>query len=177
MKTNIDMYKELDATMPWVVGLVITKRNGKINICPITFQLISSIYEKPHVVCIGLANNHSLENILKTKEFTYAYPSKEQIKDTLYCGTVSGKNTDKLKSTSFTFDPSKLIDPPHLKDAVANFECVVIHTHKLETFTIVVGKIKHAEISDKTKLDKIYALGDFNYGIIEKVIILKQART
>lgn len=170
-------YKELDVTMPWVVGLVITKRNEKINVCPITFQVISSIYEKPYVVCIGLANNQTLENILKTKEFTYAYPSKKQIKDTLYCGTASGRNIDKLKNTSFTFKPSKVIIPPQLQGAVANFECEVIHTHKLETFMIVVGKIKHAEIYDKTKLAKIYALGDFNYGIIEKVKIIKENRT
>ncbi len=174
------MYKALDLTMPWTIGLVITKRDDKINICPVTFQVISSIYEKPYVVCIGLSNdNYSLETILKTKEFAYAYPSSKQLKDSLFSGTISGRNIDKIKKTSFKFTKARSISSPHLQDAVVNFECKVKDIIKLETFTIIVGKIVNLQFDKYTKehkLNKMYALGDFNYGVIEKLKVMETGR-
>ncbi|MBI2641748.1 flavin reductase family protein [Candidatus Roizmanbacteria bacterium] len=175
------IYKALDLTMPWAVGLVITKRENKINVCPVTFQVISSIYEKPYVVCIGLSNtNYTLETILKTKEFTYAYPSIKQLKDTLFSGTVSGRNMNKISKTSFEFTKASKISSPHLNGAIVNFECKLDHAYRLERFTIVVGKIVHAQFDRYKKIEKlqkIYALGDFDYGVIEKINVIQSSRT
>lgn len=169
--------EELNRSMPWTIGLVITKRKNRVNVCPVTFQVVSSVYEKPLVVCIGLSNDHySLETVALTHEFVYAYPSVDQLKDVLYCGTVSGRTVDKLKNTTFSFTPSRHVASPQLKGAVANFECRVISKHTLETFTIVIGKILTGVISDKQQLDKIYALGNTNYGIIKQTKILKHGR-
>ncbi|GEM_PF-3421673 len=166
-----------ESTMPWMIGAVITKSSNKINLCPVTFQTISSRFEKPFSICIGLTNdNYTLETVLKTKEFTYAYPSKEQLKDVLYCGTVSGRDRDKLKNTDFQFSDSQHITLPQLKDAVANYECIVIHTHKLDIFTIVIGEIINGVVSKRDKLDKIYALGEEGYGIIKSIKALEEKR-
>ncbi|OGK32706.1 hypothetical protein A3H80_01310 [Candidatus Roizmanbacteria bacterium RIFCSPLOWO2_02_FULL_37_19] len=162
---------------PQVIGVVITQRENEINLCPINFQAVSTIYEKPPSVCIGLDNsNYTLETILETKEFVYAYPSKNQLKDTIYCGTVSRHNVDKLNNTNFTFSPSKIIKPPILNNAVLNFECKLIHYINLGQFTIVVGEIKEIYSSDKTTLDKIYSLGGQKYGILKDFEILQEGR-
>src|SRR5258706_9522222 len=152
--------EKLEAIWPEVIGAVITKRDGKVNLCPINYQATSTIYETPLSICIGLGNTgYTLETILKTQQFTYAYPSREQLKDIIYCGTVSGRDIDKLANTSLEFSDSEAIESPLLKDAVLNYECVVRHTYNAGQFTIVIGEIKRVIGSSKNSLDKIYALG------------------
>jgi len=166
---------------PEVIGLVITKDTEKLNVCPVNFQAVSTLYEKPLTVCIGLGNDsHSLKTILETQQFVYAYPSREQIKDTLYCGTVSGKNTDKLEQTSFKFEPSEAVNPPCLTDAVANYECKLVHHHNVGTFTVIIGEIQQIHTYGKAHLDKIYSLGgseeQHDYGVIETTKSLQSGR-
>jgi len=169
--------KKLENIFPLVIGLVITKIGEKVNICPINWQVVSTKYETPITVCIGLSHtSYSLDNIKATNQFTLAYPSKEQLEDTIYCGTVSGRSIDKLKSTSFKFNPSKHINPPHIRSAVINFECEVIQIVTLETFCIIIANVLAVETSSKRALDKIYALGRTNYGSIKEVSVDKVGR-
>lgn len=176
--TNQKVTEKLEAIWPEVIGVVITKNDGKVNLTPINYQAVSSKYETPLSVCIGLDNrNLTLQNILTTKEFVYAYPAKEQLKETLYCGTVSGRDTDKLANTSFTFLDSHKVAPPNLDGAVLNFECKLLHHYNVGEFTIVIGEILRMNgTPGKGNLDKIYALGGFNYGAIKELDVLQVGR-
>lgn len=175
--SDLPHQEKLESIWPEVIGLVITKNEEKLNACPINYQGISTIYETPLSVTLGLDNrNLTLENILKTKEFVYAYPSMDQLKDTLYCGTVSGRNTDKLIHTNFTFSLSEKVAAPHLDDAVLNCECKLMHHYNVGQFTIVIGEIVHMSGSPDKKLEKIYAFGGTQYGIIQEVKVLQIGR-
>lgn len=167
--------EKLEAIWPEVIGAVISVQDGKVNLCPINYQAVSTVHEKPLSVCLGLDNrNQTLKNVLQTGEFVYAYPSKEQLRDIIYCGTVSGPG--KLEQTNLQFEDSKTIKPPNLQDAVLNYECRVLHHYNVGEFTIVVGEIQHLIVSRKDSLDKIYALGGQKYGIIKAVETLQEGR-
>lgn len=170
--------EKLELLRPLVIGVVITKGNDKINLCPVNWQVVSTAWEKPFVVCICLSkSNYDLESILKYKEFVYAYPSRSQLKDILYCGTVSGRTEDKIAKTKLQFTNSESVTPPNLVGAVANFECRLHTTVEMDTFVIVLGKVVKIKDSSLTALDKIYALGEYNYGAIKDVEILQHGRT
>jgi flavin reductase (DIM6/NTAB) family NADH-FMN oxidoreductase RutF len=172
-----EIKEKLEAIWPEVIGVVITKRGEKVNLTPINYQAVSTVYEKPLSVCLGLSNtNYTLENILETKEFVYAYPSKEQLKQVLYCGTVSGRDTDKLANTDFTLTKSDNVAPPYLDGAVLSYECKLLHHYNVGEFTIVIGEILAIHASDKTSLDKMYALGGMRYGAIKEVETLQEGR-
>lgn len=172
-----EIKEKLEAIWPEVIGAVITKRDNKVNLTPINYQAVSTVYEKPLSVCLGLDNrNYTLETILETKEFVYAHPSRQQLRQTLYCGTVSGRDTDKLANTDFTFTESELIAPPTLDGAVLNYECKLVHHYNVGEFTIVIGEIVSIKPSDKGNLDKIYALGGMRYGAIKEVQVLQEGR-
>ena len=115
---------------------------------------------------------------LETGQFTYAYPAKEQLKDILYCGTVSGKSTDKLKQTQLCFEPATKIDSPYLCGAVVNYECLVIHHFDVGNYTVVLGEVLAIQDTDKSNRDKIYAFGseEDGYGVIESVAVLQRGR-
>lgn len=177
MVNRVEEFDLLDLDKPEVIGAVITKRNGKINVCPVNWQVTSTSYEKPPVVCVGLANNNwTLENIKAIKEFTYAYPTRSQLKDTLYCGTVSGRKIDKISHTSFKFRPAKYVSVPILERAVLNFECQLMKVIKLDSFSIVIGRVVEFYTSKKKSLDKIYSLGRSNYGVIDSIKVLQRGR-
>ncbi len=169
---------KLEKIFPLVIGLVVTKNAEKINMCPVNWQVVSTKYELPITVCIGLSHtSYSLDIIKATKEFTFAFPAKSQLEDAIYCGTVSGRTVDKIKHTTFKFEGSKKIQPPHVKDAVMNLECKVRQIIRLETFCIVIGNVVEVKtLETKGSLDKIYALGKMTYGSIDKITIEKVGR-
>lgn len=174
---DLTAQEKLEAIWPEVIGVVITKREGKVNLCPINYQAISTKYETPLTVCIGLDNRgYTLETISQTNEFVYAYPSREQLKQTIYCGTVSGRDTDKLANTDFKFIDSECILPPNLVGAVMNLECKVVHTYNAGDFTIVIGEILKMSSTDKDSLEKIYALGGMKYGGIRELDVMQEGR-
>lgn len=172
-----EIKEKLEAIWPEVIGVVITKRGDKVNLCPINYQAVSTVYEKPLSVCLGLDNrNYTLETVLETKEFVYAYPSVEQLKQTLQCGTVSGRDQDKLAQTDFRFTASKTVAPPNLEGAVLNYECKLLHHYNVGEFTVVIGEIVNINSSGKGSLDKIYALGGMRYGAIKEIEVLQEGR-
>jgi flavin reductase (DIM6/NTAB) family NADH-FMN oxidoreductase RutF len=174
---NQEIKEKIEAIWPEVIGVVITRSAERVNLCPINYQAVSTVYEKPLSVCIGLDNrNFTLETILQTHEFVYAYPSKSQLKDVLFCGTVSGRGDDKLKQTSLRFTSSESIASPNLEDAVLNYECKLLHHYNVGEFTIVIGEIVKINASQKGSLDKVYALGGMRYGAIQAVQVLQEGR-
>lgn len=167
---------DLHLIKPKVIGVVITQVDHKINLCPVNWEVVSSVYEKPLVVCVGLSHgSYTLETIQNTKEFVYAYPAKDQLKDILYCGTVSGRNVDKTQQTKLFFGPSKSLRAPLLKNAVLNLECKLIQEVDMVNFSIIIGEVISGH-STKSPQDKIYALGGDEYGIIDKVKVLQKGR-
>lgn len=169
--------EELESIFPEVIGVVITIREEKIDLCPINFQAVSTVYENPTTVCIGLSNtSYSLETILNSKQFVYAYPSENQIEDVIYCGTVSGKDVNKLDKTSLKFGKSATIKSPNLEGAIVNFECVLVHSYVAGDFTIIVAKVSKINIGKVDKTKKIYSLGGQKYGTIKPDQTLKVGR-
>jgi flavin reductase (DIM6/NTAB) family NADH-FMN oxidoreductase RutF len=175
---NDEAKQKLQGIWPEVIGAVISERDGVVNLCPVNYQAVPSVFEQPLSICIGLDNaSYTLQTILQTGEFVYAYPSRRQLKDTLYCGTVSGRSGDKLQHTQLTFTASSRVRPPQLVDAVLNFECKLVHHYDAGSFTVVIGEVLNIVDSGKNNLDKIYALGDQQYGAIPAVEILQEGRS
>jgi flavin reductase (DIM6/NTAB) family NADH-FMN oxidoreductase RutF len=169
---NPDLQSNL--IMPQAIGLVITG-DEKVNLCPVNWHIVSTKYESPMTVCVGLSHGHyTLEVIEKTEEFVFAYPTRDQLKDTLFCGTVSGRDVDKLKKTSFEFADSQKVSPPLLKEAVLNLECKLDQKIVMGNYTILVGIVEAVHESDKSPLDKIYSLGDQNYGVVSEMQIFSK---
>jgi len=176
--TDDELKRKQRAIWPEVIGVVITKSGEQVNLCPVNFQAVSTVFEKPLTVCIGLMNNSfSLETILKTGQFVYAYPAARHLKDVLYCGSVSGRSADKIAYTAaIQFDLPLQGEVPVLKDAVANFECKLVHSYDRGDFTVVIGEIVAHQTVGEYTLDKIYSLGGQNFGVIREVDILTDHR-
>jgi len=174
--TSNEVEHLLESVFPEVIGAVITLNQNRLDLCPVNFQAVSTKYENPVTVCIGLSNDSkTLKNILKTKQFVYAYPTAGQLKDVIYCGTISGATADKLKNTQLQFTKSKSVAPPNLQAAFINFECNLEHSYVAGDFTIIVGTAVHM-IGSEEKGKKIYSLGGMKYGTITVDTVLQEGR-
>lgn len=154
---QVDIEQAIKKRYPEGVALVVCKdEKGMVDITPIGWFMICN--SKPRCWAISLQHRHYSHKVIsETGEFVLCLPSYSQKDDVLYCGTVSGRNEDKLNKTRFKTIPSKKVKPPILKDCIACFECRVIEKVKAPDHTIFIGEILSAYISNKK--DKTYNFG------------------
>jgi len=81
-------------------------------------------------------------------------PTREIIKEVLYCGRNSGKNVDKFKITKLTPLPANLVRPPIIKECVGFIECQVINKVKVGDHTVFFGKVLDCYVKKEYSLER-----------------------
>ena len=131
-----------------VVLITTSDKNGKPNI--MTLAWLTVINSEPPLIAIAMGEQaYSQKLIKKTKEFVINIPDRKLIKKVLYCGSCSGKNTDKFKDTGLTPIASQKIIPPKIKECFAHIECKVITQYKYGDVVLFVSKIIYADADSK----------------------------
>ena len=122
----------------WVIGTYNTER--KPNVATIAWGGICC--SQPPCVAISLRKaTYSYGNILERKAFTVNIPSEKYVKETDYFGTVSGRNTDKLREAGLTGVRSELVDAPYVKEFPLVLECKLLRTIEIGLHTQFIGEI------------------------------------
>jgi flavin reductase (DIM6/NTAB) family NADH-FMN oxidoreductase RutF len=120
---------------------------------------------EPPMVSIAIRHSrHVLKGILENRAFSINLPSVSMVKETDYCGIVSGLKTDKVKDCAFRIFYGNSQKAPLIEQCPVNFECKLVHTLDLGTHILVIGKVEETHISDgclvegKPSLEKIRPL-------------------
>jgi len=96
-------------------------------------------------VSIGLhKNHHTNKGIRQNQAFSINIPPVALIKETDYCGIVSGKNHD--KAAIFTTFYGKLKAAPLIEQCPINMECQLTQTVDTPTHDIFIGKIINTHV-------------------------------
>lgn len=158
---EIEVDKAIERKLPeWVAMVVTTNEEGKPNVAPVAWCMFTSA--DPNMLAVSLhheSKTHS--NLLNSGEFVVTFPSENQKKDVLYCGTHSGSNVNKFEKTDLTLITSSELDTPLIEDSVACYECKKTDFTKTGDHTIFVGEIVAAHISEKHR-KKLYNFGKRN---------------
>jgi flavin reductase (DIM6/NTAB) family NADH-FMN oxidoreductase RutF len=85
---------------------------------------------------------YTLKGIKQNGTFSVNIPSVELVKETDYCGIVSGKETDKVADCKFNVFYGKLTNAPLIDECPINIECRVLHILNLGSHEMVVGQIE-----------------------------------
>jgi flavin reductase (DIM6/NTAB) family NADH-FMN oxidoreductase RutF len=110
--------------------------NGKPNYIAIAHLGIMD----PESVSLGMNKIHYTNAGIKdNKTFSINIPSVEMVKETDYCGLVSGKDVDKAKL--FTNFYGKLETAPMIEECAVNMECELIQTVDFPRYDIFIGKV------------------------------------
>ncbi|MEW6557517.1 MAG: flavin reductase family protein [Elusimicrobiota bacterium] len=142
-----------------VVLITTIDKTDKPNV--MTLAWLTVVNSEPPLVAIAMGEQaYSQKSIKETNEFVINIPDKKLIKQVLYCGSVSGKNTDKFKKAELTSIPAKKVKPPKIKECFAHIECKVVNQYKYSDVVLFVSKIVFADVENKffddiLKTDKI----------------------
>lgn len=133
MKTELGVKNCLYPLPTTLVGALV---NGKPNYVAVAHVGIMEFDS----VSLGLHKNHYTNiGIKANKTFSVNIPPVSLVKETDYCGIVSGRNHN--KADLFKTFYGKLNTAPLIEQCPINMECQLIQTVDLPTHDIFIGKI------------------------------------
>ncbi|HOI95609.1 MAG TPA: flavin reductase family protein [Syntrophobacter fumaroxidans] len=103
----------------------------------------------PPMVTAALQHHrYTLKGIRENGTFSLNVPSVDQVKETDYCGIVTGAKEDKAAVCGFKVFYGKLKGAPLIEQCPVNLECRVVHTLNLGSHTLLVGLIEEVHVSE-----------------------------
>jgi flavin reductase (DIM6/NTAB) family NADH-FMN oxidoreductase RutF len=114
---------------------------------PVGWSTITSGTPLLYAVAINL-RHHTTRLIRETGEFVVAVPSAGMATATLYCGTHSGRDGDKIGPSGLHLVPASVVKVPLVKDAVYNLECVLHTEVQTGDHALFVGRVVAAHLDE-----------------------------
>jgi flavin reductase (DIM6/NTAB) family NADH-FMN oxidoreductase RutF len=150
---------------------------GKPNI--ITLAWHTPISSKPPLYGIAIApKRYSHRLIKKSKEFVINFIPYSLVKAAQFCGTHSGRSSDKLSKTGLTLAPSKKLSTPLINEGYAHLECKLVRSVCIGNHTLFVGQViavsadKGAfknELLRTYQIHPLFYIGENTYTTVDKV--------
>ncbi|MFC2063032.1 flavin reductase family protein [Chloroflexota bacterium] len=101
------------------------------------------VNSKPPMLSIAFQHKrHTLKGVKRNGTFSVNIPSVDLVKETDYCGIVSGRKTNKVTDCKFTIFYGKLASAPLITECPINLECQALHILNLGSHEMVVGQIE-----------------------------------
>ncbi|HIJ69664.1 MAG TPA: flavin reductase family protein [Deltaproteobacteria bacterium] len=103
----------------------------------------------PPMITLALQHHrYTLKGIRENGVFSVNVPNAELVRETDYCGLVSGTTkADKVKDCNFTIFYGKLKNAPLIEQCPVNLECKVVHILTLGSHTLMIGQIEEVHVS------------------------------
>ncbi len=132
---------------PKPVVLVGTVIDNKPNFLTVSWTGITS--SNPPTMSVAIRDiRYSLKGIQNNKTFSVNIPSVKMVKETDYCGSVSGSKYDKIKECEFKIFYGNLAGAPLIEQCPINIECKVFQTIVIGDHSIIIGEIIESYISE-----------------------------
>lgn len=137
-----------------VPAVIITSQNKKGKTNAFTVAWIGTICTNPPMLSISIRPERlSYEYIKESMEFTVNIPNRYQVRETDYCGVISGRKVDKIAELGLEIENGHHISAPYLKDFPINIECKVKNIISLGTHDLFIAEVQGTHV-DKKLIDK-----------------------
>ena len=122
-------------------------------------------------VSLGMGKAHYTNTgIKKNKTFSVNIPSEKMVKETDYCGLVSGRQVD--KSELFTTFYGVLKTAPMIKDCPINMECELINTIDFPNHDVFIGRIVETYCDDNVMTN-----GAVDFSVVQPILFVMNDRS
>ena len=137
---------------PMPVLLVGANVDGKPNFMTVAWGGIAN--GEPPMISIAIRHQrYTRKGIMQNLSFSINVPSIDLVKETDYCGTLSGSKVDKVKVCQFEVFYGKLVSAPLIEQCPINLECKVVHILDLGSHSFIIGQVEETHISDSCLTD------------------------
>ena len=135
--------------LPCPIGLITTQGNdGKPNI--ITLAWMGMIASDPPMVSISVRGTRFSYKLLKENgDFVINIPDSKDLEKIDFCGTVSGRNTDKFKEANFTFEQANKVKAPVILECPVNIECRTREVLSYLTHNAFIAEILSIQVNEE----------------------------
>ncbi len=155
MKKSIGIHERL---YPNPVVLVSCSHKQDDNI--ITLAWAGTVCSKPPLISISIRpSRHSHKLIKDSGEFVINIPARGQESLCEFCGSHSGRDTDKYKDLSLAKGEPSRVKTPHITQCPVNIECKVTKVIGLGTHDLFIGEVLDVLADARW----IYPDGDLDY--------------
>ena len=119
-------------------GILLTTRSGeKVNTMTIGWGKIGIEWGKPIFIAYVRESRYTKQMLEENGEFTVNTPIGEVDGKILgYCGTKSGRDTDKITDLGLTLEDPEVISVPGIRELPLTLECKVIYRQKQDLSAI-----------------------------------------
>ena len=142
---------------PGPVVLVTTHDGRQPNVMTISWTMVMDF--TPIFAITTGEWNHSFAALRKHRECVIAIPTVDLLDKVVGIGTCTGADTDKFSKFELTPVRAKLVNPPLIKECLANIECKVIDMIKKHNIVVLEGVAAYLDTAHKEKRT-VHAVGD-----------------
>ena len=104
---------------------------------------------EPPMISVAIRHNRYTDRgIRQNMTFSVNLPSRDMVRETDYCGIVSGSKVNKVEVCQFRIFYGTLKNAPLIEQCPINIECKVAHILDLGSHSLVIGRIEESYTSD-----------------------------
>ena len=124
--------------------LLTTAAEGKVNTMTIGWGTLGVDWSRPVFIAYVRESRYTKKMLEKNGEFTVNIPYGDFDKKILgYCGTKSGRDTDKITDLNLHTVPSDIVSVPGIRELPLTLECKVIYKEEQDLSRIPEDIIAH----------------------------------
>lgn len=121
--------------------------DGKPNFLTVAWAGI--VNQNPPMLSVAIRRKrYTYRGIEENQTFSVNIPSEDQVKETDYCGLVSGAKNDKVAVCGFSVFYGKLKTAPLIEQCPVNLECRLVHQMDFQTHVLCIGQIEEVHVDD-----------------------------
>lgn len=110
-------------------GALLNSNGDKFNSMVIGWGHLGVIWGRDTFIAYVRQSRYTKEQIDKTMEFSVSVPLGDALPEiTRVCGTLSGRDIDKVKEAHLTLEEAEVIKTPGVKEYPLTLECEVLYT-------------------------------------------------
>jgi len=109
---------------------------------------------EPPMISVAIRHQrYTLRGIRQNLTFSVNVPSTDLVRETDYCGLVSGAKVNKAEACRFKVFYGKLNSAPLIEQCPVNLECKVVHILDLGSHSLIVGRVEETHVSESCLTD------------------------
>ncbi|MDD2703043.1 MAG: flavin reductase family protein [Candidatus Omnitrophica bacterium] len=181
MKIEVPKEKALRFINSGNLILVTSAYKDKTDIVTVAWH--SPLCRKPPLTGISIAKSHlTCEFIGKSGEFIINIPGEPLLKETVLCGSVSGREREKFSEAGLTpVKAKRLVRTPVIGECAGHIECYVRDTKEYGDHILFSGEVIYAEAEegifreywDTDGIKLIYHLGGSRFTTSGKTVDMR----
>ncbi len=115
----------------------------------ITLTWAGSLCSEPPVMGISIRpSRHSHPLVQRAGEFVINVPTADLLRAVDYCGSVSGRDVDKLAEMHLTPAPAQVVKTALIAECPVNLECQTVQTVRLGSHDLFLGRVVAVHVEE-----------------------------